>query len=210
MRAYRLIALTAAGLIAVSGCSGDESAKDGSRVHKIKVTATDDACEIAETELKAGTHTFSINNEGKQVTEFYVYAGTKVVGEAANIKPGHNEELSVELAAGEYQGACKPGMKGDGIRTAITVTGKADAAADQKLDKAVAVYRAYVAKEADALLTQTEKFVKLIKAGKAGEAKRLFPVARTHWERTSRRTWRAPRRRSTRCVRRCKSATRSC
>ncbi|MGH3714351.1 MAG: iron uptake system protein EfeO [Micromonosporaceae bacterium] len=183
MRVDRLVALAAVGVLAVSGCSSKESAKDGSRVHKIAVTATDDACELAETELKAGSHTFAVKNEGKQVTEFYVYAGEKVVSEAENIKPGDTRDLTVDLAAGAYEGACKPGMKGEGIRTAFTVTGDTKAESDPKLKKAVADYRAYVAGEADQLVTKTEEFVKLIKAGKVEEAKRLFPVARVHWER---------------------------
>jgi iron uptake system component EfeO len=179
MRMYRLIALTAAGLIAVTGCSGG----NGGSSEKIAVTATDDSCEIAKTELKAGSHTFAVKNEGKQVTEFYVYKGTKVVSEVEDIAPGTSRTMTVELAAGTYEGACKPGMKGDGIRTKITVTGKSAAKADPKLDKAVADYRAYVSDEADQLVAKTELFVKAIKAGKAAEAKKLFPRARTHWER---------------------------
>jgi iron uptake system component EfeO len=178
MRTYRLIALTAAGLIAATGCSGG----DGGTGEKIAVTATDDSCEIAKTTLKAGNHTFQVKNEGKQVTEFYVYKGDKVVGEVEEISPGTSRTMTVELAAGTYEGACKPGMKGDGIRTKITVTGAA-AKADPKLAKAVADYRKYIADEADQLVAKTGLFVKAVKAGKVDEAKRLYPVTRTHWER---------------------------
>ena len=31
----------------------------------------------------------------------------------------------MELPAGDYETACKPGMVGDGIRNALTVTGEA-------------------------------------------------------------------------------------
>ena len=45
------------------------------------------------------------------------------MGEVENIAPGLSRELHVELPAGTYETACKPGMIGDGIRSALTVTG---------------------------------------------------------------------------------------
>jgi iron uptake system component EfeO len=47
-----------------------------------------------------------------------------VLGEVENITPGLTRSLKVELARpGTYETACKPGMKGDGIRADFTVTG---------------------------------------------------------------------------------------
>jgi iron uptake system component EfeO len=90
----------------------------------IKVTATDDACKVAKTELTAGSSTFAVSNQGSDVTEVYVYTDEdEVKGEVENVGPGTTRNLNVDLTAGEYQVACKPGMKGDGIRTKITVTG---------------------------------------------------------------------------------------
>jgi iron uptake system component EfeO len=42
-----------------------------------------------------------------------------------NIGPGTMRDLSVDLGAGTYEVACKPGQTGDGIRQKITVTGAA-------------------------------------------------------------------------------------
>lgn len=114
--ALSLLALLA--MVGAAACSGD----GGGEV--VEITASDDACVPAATELDAGKITFRVNNEGSQVTEVYVYAeGDRVVTERENIGPGTSADFSVDLAAGDYEIACKPGQVGDGIRQAITVTG---------------------------------------------------------------------------------------
>lgn len=59
------------------------------------------------------------------MTEFYVYGmNDEVLAEVENISPGLKRTLDVDFAEpGTYQTACKPGMTGDGIRTALTVSG---------------------------------------------------------------------------------------
>src|SRR6476661_265964 len=95
----------------------------------IDVTATNSACKVARTALPAGKSTFSVQNDGDDVTEVYVYGkGDEVKGQVENIGPGTSRDLTVDLTAGEYEVACKPGMKGDGIRTKISVTGAGGAA----------------------------------------------------------------------------------
>ncbi len=47
------------------------------------------------------------------------------MGEVENIGPGLSRNLVVDLPKGTYEGACKPGMVGDGIRETLTVTGEA-------------------------------------------------------------------------------------
>jgi uncharacterized cupredoxin-like copper-binding protein len=90
----------------------------------VAVTAGNEECDVAKTELPAGKTTFKVTNEGDDVTEVYVYGeGDEVKGEVENIGPGTSRTLSADLTAGTYEVACKPGMKGDGIRTEITVTG---------------------------------------------------------------------------------------
>jgi iron uptake system component EfeO len=175
------VALGALALTALVACGG----KDDKKAEKIAVTATDTECTVASTELAAGSHTFAVTNKGSKVTEFYVYAkGGTIKGEVENISPGVTRDVHVELAAGEYEGACKPGQKGDGIRQKLTVTGQAKAlASDPKLAAAVAKYKAYVSAEADDLLVKTTRFAAAVKAGDAASAKELYPVARTHWER---------------------------
>ena len=107
---------------ALAGCGGSGS---GSGT-EVEVSASDDACKVSDTELEAGDTTFAVTNDGDQVTEVYVYgekdgAYTKVVSEVENIGPGTSRDMDVDLAAGSYEVACKPGQKGDGIRTKITV-----------------------------------------------------------------------------------------
>jgi iron uptake system component EfeO len=116
--------LLAAGLTA---CGGDSSPA-GSGTEVVAVTAKDDACTLSQTELPAGSTTFAVTNDGSKVTEVYVYAKsgdafTKVLSEVENIGPGTSRDLDVDLSAGSYEVACKPGQKGDGIRQKITVTG---------------------------------------------------------------------------------------
>lgn len=92
---------------------------------EVEVSSTDTTCDLDTTELAAGTHQFTVTNAGTTVTEFYVYVyaeGDRVVGEVENIAPGVARSVLVELSAGSYEAACKPGMAGDGIRTALIVT----------------------------------------------------------------------------------------
>jgi iron uptake system component EfeO len=93
-------------------------------------------------------------------------------------------QLRVELPAGDYQATCKPGMVGDGIRSALKVTGTATTLSqDQTLAQAGTDYQRYVQSQTGALLDQTTAFVSAVKAGDVEGAKALYPVARTYWER---------------------------
>src|SRR4051794_20730868 len=124
MRAtYRMLALVMAGSLGASlaGCGSDDSPGTAAAGQPITVKATDTVCEIGKSTLDAGTSIFSITNSGTKVNEFYVYgAGDRVLGEVENITPGLSRELHVDLTAGSYEIACKPGMVVKGIRTAIT------------------------------------------------------------------------------------------
>ena len=187
MRRFRVpMAISASALaLAVAGCGGSDPAPPAAADGPIAVTASDTECKVARTEVPAGTSTFQISNTGSKVTEFYVYAeGDRVMGEVENIGPGVSREFHVELAAGTYQTACKPGMIGQGIRGNFVVTGSAPALnEDAKLAEATASYQRYVKSQTDALLVKTEEFVNAVKAGDVAKAKALFPIARTYWER---------------------------
>lgn len=115
------IAAIAVGVV-VTGCSAKKSEPGGTH---ISVDATDTGCALSAVEGPRGTTTFVITNNGAKVTEFYVYAdGGGVLGEAENISPGLQRELTVDLTEPRaYQVACKPGMVGDGIRSTFTVKG---------------------------------------------------------------------------------------
>ncbi|MGI8648614.1 MAG: peptidase M75 [Acidimicrobiales bacterium] len=152
----------------------------------IVVSATDSQCDVARTQTKAGTVKFNVKNEGSAVTEFYVYAvGDRIMGEVENIGPGLSRNFLVELPAGTYQTACKPGMKGNGIRGAFTVTGQAEPQknADAKLKAATESYKHYVNSQTQALVQRTSELVAAVKAGDITKSKQLFPVSRVYYER---------------------------
>ncbi|HEX4817247.1 MAG TPA: iron uptake system protein EfeO [Nonomuraea sp.] len=177
-------ALALAGLTACGGGGGAEPASTA-RPGKISVAANDTECKVAATQVAAGTTTFAITNGGSKVTEFYVYApGDRVMAEVENIVPGLTRELIAELPAGAYETACKPGMVGKGIRNPLKVTGEhRKLTADAALAEAVASYKRYVRSQTDTLLVKTQEFVDAVKAGQIEEAKALYPVSRTYWER---------------------------
>ncbi|MGY1803171.1 iron uptake system protein EfeO [Blastococcus sp. SYSU D00922] len=178
-------ALALAVLTAACGGSDDDAGGRSAAADTIPVAATDDACDVDASELEAGTHEFAVTNNGSKVTEFYVYAeGDRVMAEVENIAPGLSRDLLVELPAGEYETACKPGMVGDGIRNPLTVTGEAaQLSEDESLAQAGKDYQRYVQSQTAALLEQTTAFTEAVTAGDVEGAKALYPIARTYWER---------------------------
>ncbi|GAA4575288.1 iron uptake system protein EfeO [Planotetraspora kaengkrachanensis] len=182
------VAIASLGLLAAA-CSSAETPTAAStgaaKPDKIAVAANDTECKVGATQLPAGTSTFTVTNGGSKVTEFYVYAaGDRVMGEVENIVPGLTRDVIVELPAGTYETACKPGMIGNGIRNPLTVTGEHKPLTDDAaLADATASYKRYVKTQSETLLTKTQEFVDAVKAGDIDKAKGLFPVARTYWER---------------------------
>ncbi|MEU1669907.1 iron uptake system protein EfeO [Streptomyces sparsogenes] len=186
MRAARSSAVTAvaavASLAAVSGCAEKSDAKGSDA---IRITASDDACEVSKTTFPAGHVKLAVENKGSKVTEVYVYApGDRIVTERENIGSGLKANITAEIKAGTYEIACKPGMKGHGIRQKVTVTGGKTAKRNPKLDKAVADYRAYVQAQADETLPKAQEFVDAIKKGDLEAAKKAYAPSRVGWERT--------------------------
>ncbi|MBV8959138.1 MAG: cupredoxin domain-containing protein [Actinobacteria bacterium] len=117
--APRWFVAPAVALVAVSG-----AACSSSDANAIAVRSTKTACDIAKTDLAAGKLSFEVKNDGSDPTELYVLGeGDRVISEVENIGPGTSRTLSVNLKAGKYTLACKPGQTGDGIKQAITVTG---------------------------------------------------------------------------------------
>ena len=117
----RLLVLTGAMMFAfaMAACSDD----DTSSGEAISIVSTQSECRVAQTQLPIGKHTFSVDNQGSEVTEVYVYApGDKVVTEKEHIGPGTKATFSAKLDVGTYEIACKPGERGAGIRQKITVS----------------------------------------------------------------------------------------
>ncbi|TIC81091.1 PbrT family lead (Pb2+) uptake porter [Nocardioides sp. GY 10127] len=164
-----------------------ESDDDG---RTVTVTSDADSCEVSTDDVPAGTVTFNVTNTGDEVTEFYLLAsdGLTIKGEIENIGPQATRQLVLNAAAGDYLTACKPGMVGEGIRSDFTVEEsdeEVEVSADEQqlIDDAVSNYAAYVKDQSDQLLVATKKFVTLYEAGEDDEARALYPLARTHWER---------------------------
>ena len=133
MKPFVIAAAAVLGLAGVA-CASEDSGD------AIEVVGSDTACDAAETDFEAGKITFSMKNEGDKVTELYVYGeNDKVISEVENVGPGTSRNLTVDLKAGEYELACKPGMTGDGIRVPIKVTGEGgeQSAEEAKADREV-------------------------------------------------------------------------
>ncbi len=195
MRPSLLLALALA-LPALAACTENAPASEeaggdqAASARSLTVSSSDSACDLSATEAPAGTLTFDVTNTGGQVTEFYLLGedGLRIVGEVENIGPQLNRQLVVNAPAGTYLTACKPGMTGQGIRAAFTVTASKDAqqvgADDQELvTQAQANYAAYVQDQSDQLLVKTRQFVSAYESGDDEQARAVYADARTHWER---------------------------
>ncbi|WP_419994399.1 iron uptake system protein EfeO [Streptomyces boninensis] len=187
MRAVRLsisVAAAAALTTGIAGCA--EKSDAGSGDGTIQVTASDSKCDVSDKEFPAGHVKLAVENKGSKVTEVYIYApGDRIVTERENIGPGTKAEITAEVRAGDYQIACKPGMKGHGIRQDVKASGKGAAKKlDPRLDKAVAEYRKYVQQQADETLPLAQKFADAVKDGDIEAAKAAYAPSRIGWERT--------------------------
>ncbi|MFG2350013.1 iron uptake system protein EfeO [Streptomyces phaeochromogenes] len=189
MRAVRLsvvtAAATAAALAAVTGCTEKSDASAGDdRV--VKVTATDSKCEVSTTKFPSGHVQIDIENKGSKVTEVYLlFPDDRIVTERENIGPGTKQKVTAEVKEGDYRIACKPGMKGKGIRQDVTATGSGKVAKrDPRLDSAVAAYREYAQEQADETLPKAKAFAAAVKDGDIEAAKKAYAGSRIGWERT--------------------------
>ncbi len=119
MPARTLLVVALLAPLAVAACSNESGGVP------VGVTGTSDACTPAQSTLELGKTTFVFKNEATDVNELYVkdQAG-KTVGEVENVPTGQTRNLTVRLKGGTtYSLVCKPGMKGDGISSLITVNG---------------------------------------------------------------------------------------
>ncbi|MEE1842570.1 iron uptake system protein EfeO [Streptomyces sp. NPDC086993] len=186
MRAVRFSVVTAAAtvaaLTAVTGCA---QKSDGKGDGAVRVVAKDDSCEVSKKKLPAGHIELAVQNKGSKVTEVYVlFPDDRIVAERENIGPGTKATITAEIKAGSYEVACKPGMKGHGIRQKLEVTGANAAKRSPEMDKAVAEYRTYVQAQADETLPRAKKFTDAVAAGDIEAAKRIYADSRLGWERT--------------------------
>lgn len=191
MKLHALAAGTALALLVptLAACTSNSSGEGGGDGRTIEVTSSDEKCELSSTEVPAGPLTFQVSNSGSKVTEFYLLGedGQRIVGEVENIGPNLDRDLVVTVPKGDYVTACKPGMKGEGIRADFTVKaskdGKVDAGDSATVTQAESNYATYVTDQSDQLLQKTEKFARLYTSGQDEQARDLYPRAREHWER---------------------------
>ncbi|WP_028244749.1 iron uptake system protein EfeO [Pseudoclavibacter soli] len=167
--------------LGLSGCvanTGDSEA--------IKVSITDDTCQLSTDTAVSGNVEFTLVNNGSQVNEFEILAEDQlqIVAEKENLPTGGAETKYVaQLQPGTYYTLCKPGLVGAGVGKAqFTVTGD-EVEVDATEQAAIDSYTAYVKSQAGQLLTATETFVEAYKAGDTEKAKELFPLTRQYYER---------------------------
>lgn len=123
------IALTATAaavtMVALAGCV--PNAQPSGTV--ISVRSTDSECELDSATAAGGAVTFTVENAGERVTEFYLLREDEatIVAEVEDIAPGASRDLTIEMEPGQYYTLCKPGMGGDGVGGAeFTVTADAE------------------------------------------------------------------------------------
>ena len=189
----RLVAALVAGvsLPALAACTtNNDTADKGDDGRTITVTSTDDACKLSTVTAPSGHLVYKIKNDGSKVTEFYLYGedGQRIVGEVENVGPGLSRDLVINVPAGRYVTACKPGMSGKGIRGDFTVTRSGDEGAvfgapKAQVEQANQQFKAYVEEQSEQLLTGTRTFVAAYKSGDDAKARALYAPTRVHWER---------------------------
>ena len=192
----RLLAPSLVAIIALAGACTDNSKEEasdkdsgGSGPTTIDVESNDTECKLSATEAPSGNVVFTVKNSGGQVTEFYLLAedGVAIIGEVENIGPGLSRDLVVRAEPGSYVTACKPGMTGDGIRGDFTVTdsGEKDATTGELKEleaAATAQYKAYVEQQVGLLVSATQEFADVYKAGNDDVARSLYAPTRAYWE----------------------------
>lgn len=190
-KSLAVVAAAAAVPLVLAGCTDNaKPAAASASAGPIQVTSTKTECKVSTSSVPSGNLSFAVKNEGTEVTEFYLLAedGLRIVGEVENIGPGLTRNLVVTAPAGKYTTACKPGMQGDGIRSAFDVTESGnksgiDADSQKLADNGVQQYTAYVKDQTEQLVTGTKAFADAYAAGDTAKARELYAATRMHWER---------------------------
>jgi iron uptake system component EfeO len=178
-----------AAAVVFAGCTKNEPSATAGDEQAVIVKSSDEKCDVSQTEAPGGNLVFDVENTGSKVTEFYLLGsdGLRIVGEVENIGPGLTRKLVVSASEGSYFAACKPGMIGDGIKTAFTVTaGTSQGPAPEVaalLTTATDQYQSYVREQSAQLNEKTKVFAAAVTAGNDDEARDLYAPTRLHWER---------------------------
>jgi iron uptake system component EfeO len=180
-------ALVAGAALLAAGCGHTGSRAATPEAQTVAVTLTDAGCSPATLHAKAGPVTFTIENGGTaKVSEFELKDTNGIIlGERENLVSGISGSFTLRLGPGRYITSCPNGDTDDQGR--LLVSGKAQpsapAAGAATLARAADGYRAYVIREADALLAGTRTFVAALDAGSLAKAKDEFGPLRSRYER---------------------------
>jgi uncharacterized cupredoxin-like copper-binding protein len=117
-------------VLALAGCggNGDDSAGGSTTTEAtgqaVEVSLVDFALEPATVTLDApGTYTFEVTNDG-QAQHALEIDGNGVEEETDTLGPGESGEVTVELAAGEYELYCPvDGHRANGMEGTLVVAG---------------------------------------------------------------------------------------
>lgn len=189
---HRAGVVVAAAALTLTACvSNNADAQKASADNAFTVDIKDDACVVSANTAESGTATFKLTNNGTVRNEFEILASDKlrIVGERENIGPGTTIDYTVTLEPGTYYTACKTNMVGALVGTAeftVKDSGKkieVSASEKEQIDAAVTNYTAYVRDQAGQLLTETQKFADLYKAGNDDAARAAYAPTRMYYER---------------------------
>jgi iron uptake system component EfeO len=177
-------------LVALPVLAGCVSNTPSAGTSAIDVESSATECKLTATTAPSGTLTFKVRNTGDDVTEFYLLGADelRVVSEVENVGPGLTRDLVVQVPPGAYHTACKPGMVGDGIKAAFTVTNSGASIGPsgdvaKQLEDAKSSYIAYVKDQAGTLIAGTQAFADAYAAGDDDTARDLYAKTRVNWER---------------------------
>ncbi|WP_192458871.1 iron uptake system protein EfeO [Musicola keenii] len=154
-------------------------------VPQIKITVNDKQCEPMQVTVAAGKTQFVVYNASQKNLEWEILKGVMVVEERENIAPGFTQKMTANLETGEYDMTCGLLSNPKGKLIVTAAAGSTPTAKTSVLDLVgpIADYKVYVIREVDELVKQTKQFTDAIKAGKLDDARKLYAVARQHYER---------------------------
>ncbi|MDY6050391.1 MAG: iron uptake system protein EfeO [Corynebacterium sp.] len=178
---------------ALAGCVANTptTSTEGAGIEPVAVTIDDTSCVPSLNSVPSGRSQFSLTNNGTVRNEFEILAEDqlRIVGERENLGPGTTTDYTIVLEPGTYYTACKTNMVGslvDVKEFTVTDSGQTvDISADEQafIDQAVTNYTAYIRDQAGQLLTQTQNFAEVYKAGGTEQAKALYAPVRMYYER---------------------------
>ena len=125
---YVLIPLA---VLALAGCGGDGDDSGGGTTTSAAAAGTPVTMSLVDFALEpktvqldaAGTYSFVVTNDG-QTTHALEIDGNGVEEETDTLSPGDSGEVTVELAAGEYEHYCPiDGHRANGMEGTLVVVG---------------------------------------------------------------------------------------